>query len=74
MVWPTATYDVLSRNHGNWSSLKLVSKWARGINEQLLKASGADVWSSRKKIQKNLTVREVWVASTPPVRPRVNLT
>ena len=38
-------YDVIT---------KLVSKWARGINEQLQKSSGADVLSSRKKNQKNL--------------------
>ena len=29
---------------------KLVSKWARGINKQLLKTSVADVLSSKKKV------------------------
>ena len=33
---------------------KLVSKCAWGINEQLLKTSGFDVLSSRKKLQKTL--------------------
>ena len=33
---------------------KLVSKCAGGINEQLLKTSGFDVLSSRKKLQKTL--------------------
>ena len=32
---------------------KLASKCARGINEQLLKTSGADVLSSMKKEKKN---------------------
>ena len=35
--------------------IELDSKWARGMNEQLLKTSGADVLSSgKKKTQKNL--------------------
>ena len=33
---------------------KLVAKYARGMNEQLLKTSGADVLSSRKKLRKTL--------------------
>ena len=32
---------------------KLASKFARGINEQLVKTSGADVLSSMKKEKKN---------------------
>ena len=36
--------------------IELDSKWARGMNEQLLKTSGADVLSSgkKKKLRKNL--------------------
>ena len=34
------------------SLIQLVSKCTRGINEQLLKTSGADVLSSRKKLKK----------------------
>ena len=36
------------------NTTKLVSKCAGGINEQLLKTSGFDVLSSRKKLQKTL--------------------
>ena len=49
----------------------LVSKCARGMNEQLLKTSGIDVLSFRKKTPKNLMGG---VGSTPApslVRPRV---
>ena len=52
MAWPPATHDVISRNHSNWPSPKFVSKFVRGIHEQLLKTSGADVLSSRKKFPK----------------------
>ena len=48
MAWAPATYDVISRNHSNWSSLNL-SQNVRGMNQQLLKTSGADVLTSRKK-------------------------
>ena len=73
MAWPPAPYYVTSCNHSNWPSpaiTKLVSKCTRGINEQLLKTSGADVLSSRKKNQKNL--RGAVATTRPPlVRPRV---
>ena len=46
---------------------ELVSKFARGMKEQLLKTSGADVLSSGKKTQKNL--REGWHPFTPPPPP-----
>ena len=32
--------------------MELFSKWAQGINEQLLKTSGADILSSRNKLRK----------------------
>ena len=48
MAWPPATYDVISCNHSNWQSLKLVLKCVGGMNEQLLKTSGANVLSPRK--------------------------
>ena len=38
---------------------KLASKCARGINEQLLKTSGADVLSSMKKEKKNRKTSEM---------------
>ena len=41
------------------SLIKLVSKCTRGINEQLLKTSGADVLSSRKELKKTLIRRRV---------------
>ena len=51
------------------------------MNEQLLKTSGADVLSSRKKTQKNLPGGLVDATPPPPhsptlyvVRPRVNTT
>ena len=53
---------------------KLVSKCAGGINEQLLKTSGFDVLSSRKKNSKNL--RGGGGQLSPPlalIRPRVKL-
>ena len=37
------------------------------MNEQLLKTSGTDVLSSRKKLKKTLE------GGTPPERPRVNI-
>ena len=48
---------------------ELVSKFARGMKEQLLKASGADVLSSGKKLRKTL-----WRGGIHPplVRLRVN--
>ena len=46
---------------------KLVSKCVRGINEQLLKTSGADVFQSRKKTQKNLRGR--WQPLPLPQHP-----
>ena len=52
----------------------LVSKCARGMNEQLLKTSGIDVLSFRKKTPKNLMGGGGGVGSTPApslVRPRV---
>ena len=45
---------------------ELVSKWARGINEQLLKTSGADVLSSREKLK--IPQR----GGTPPRSPRTS--
>ena len=39
-MWPLTTYDVIYRNHSNWQSLNFS---VRGINEQLLKTSAADV-------------------------------
>ena len=50
---------------------KLVSKWAGGINERLLKTSGFDVLSSRKKLQ-NLRGGEG--ATSPPPRSYVRYT
>ena len=76
IAWPLHTYDVISRNHSNWPSLKLFrnareGKCTRGINEPLQQTSGAHVLSSRKKNQKNL--REGGYHPTPPpplyVRP-----
>ena len=58
MPWPPATRDVRSRNHSNWPSLN-VSQSVRGMNEQLVKTSGADVLSSTKKIRKTLWGRGV---------------
>ena len=49
---------------------ELVSKSAQGMNEQLLKTSGADVLSFRKKRTKTLRGGG-GQASTRPVRPRV---
>ena len=46
---------------------KLVSKCARGINEQVLRTSGADVLSSRKKPR--VGGGGGW---SPLARPRVN--
>ena len=63
LAWPHATYDVISRNHSNCT--KLVSKSARGMNEQLLKTSGAGVLSPRQKLRKTLWGRGE-VASTTP--------
>ena len=58
MVWPPATYDIISRNHRNLPSLNLTQNCARGMNEQLLKTSGADVLSFRKKeLRKTLYAR-----------------
>ena len=52
---------------------ELVSKFARRINEQLLKTSGAGVSSSRKKTPKNLReVASTHITPSPLVRPRVN--
>ena len=42
----------------------------RGINEQLLKTSGADFLSSRKQFRK--TSEEAATTPFPPVRPRVD--
>ena len=66
MVWPPATYDIISRNHRNWPSLNLTQNCARGMNEQLLKTSGADVLSSRKKeLRKTLYARGLRIKTTP---------
>ena len=52
---------------------KLVSKSARGMNEQLLKTSGADVLSSRETTEKNLMWEGGGTPLPPVVYPRVNL-
>ena len=60
-----------SQIHFKNNITKLVSKCAGGINEQLLKTSGFDVLSSRKKLQKPQEGQLV-----PPlalIRPRVKL-
>ena len=44
---------------------KLVSKCAWGINEQLLKTSGFDVLSSRKKLQKTLLYAQGLNSNSP---------
>ena len=45
---------------------KLPSKCARGINEQLLKTSGADVLSSMKKEKKTEKPRRWWQQRSKP--------
>ena len=52
---------------------KLVSKSARGMNEQLLKTSGADVLSSRETTEENLMWEGGGTPLPPVVYPRVNL-
>ena len=48
MAWPPVTYDVISEPQ-KLTITELDSKCARGINEQLLETSGADVLSSKEK-------------------------
>ena len=50
---------------------ELVSKSAQGMKEQLLKPSGADVLSSRKKLRKTLRGGGGRASTPRPVRPRV---
>ena len=50
---------------------ELVSKSAQGMNEQLLKTSGADVLSYRKKRTKTLRGGGGQASTPRPVRPRV---
>ena len=50
---------------------ELVSKSAQGMNEQLLKTSGADVLSSRKNLRKTLRGGGGRASTLRPVRPRV---
>ena len=53
IAWPLTTYDVISRNHGNWhhwACLKIRARDKRKVSEM----SGANVSSSWKKTQKNL--------------------
>ena len=72
LAWPTATYNVISRNHSNWISMKateLVSKFARGMKEQLLKTSGADVLSSGKKLRKTSGRGGIHSLPLPPPLP-----
>ena len=52
LAWPPATYDVVSRNHSNWASLYLFQNF--GVIKQVLKTSGGDVLSSRKKLRNTL--------------------
>ena len=51
---------------------ELVSNFAGGMNEQLLKTSGADVLSPRKKLRKTLRGGGGDIHPPPLVRPRVN--
>ena len=51
---------------------ELVSNFAGGMNEQLLKTSGADVSSPRKKLRKTLRGGGGVISTPPLVRPRVN--
>ena len=46
---------------------ELDSKCARGMNKKLLKRSGADALSTRRKLRKTLGIHP------PLVRPRVNI-
>ena len=46
---------------------ELDSKYARGMNKKLLKRSGADALSTRRKLRKTLGIHP------PLVRPRVNI-
>ena len=64
------------QNHYKNNITKLVSKCVGGINEQVLKTSGFDVLSSRKKTPKNL--RGGQLAPPPPsppalIHPRVKV-
>ena len=47
---------------------ELDSKCARGMNKKLLKRSGADALSTRRKLRKTLGIHP-----PPLVRPRVNI-
>ena len=61
-------YNVISRNHTKLTITVRDSNCAQGMNEQLLKTSGADAFSPRKKLRNTLR----GVPSTLPVRLRVN--
>ena len=57
---------------------ELVSKFARGMKEQLLKTSGADILSSGKKLRKTSGRGGIHPLPPPPTHPplvrlRVNL-
>ena len=61
MVWPHMTSYLW-----NWPSLNLTQNCARGMNEQLLKTSGADVLPSRKKeLRKTLYAQGLRIKTTP---------
>ena len=62
LAWPPITYDVISRKQ--LTITKLVSKSARGMNEQLQKTSGLMFYPLGKKLRKTLW-RGGKVASTP---------
>ena len=56
-----------SRNLSNWTSLNLSQNVLGGINEQLLKMSGADVLSLRKKLKKKKSERGGGNHPPPPL-------
>ena len=54
MVWPLATYDVISRNHSNWPSLNLSQNVREGWTNRYWKRHVLMFYPRGKKLKKNL--------------------
>ena len=53
MAWPSATYDVISRNQSNWLSLNLSQNVREGWTSRYWKLQVLMFYPLRKKTQKN---------------------
>ena len=69
MAWPPSTYDLLSRNHRNWSSLDMPQNGREGKTNSYWKRQVLMINRLGKKTQKNLRGCGIQQPPAPPPPP-----